>query len=202
MQPSLQVNNQKNEIGHLCLGIRNLTVNDLVKYSEEKTFCGRVFVAIKLFFLGKGIISDKGIKGLLKEHPISDELIRQHPQLEKILKVHGIAMTTIINPPANPAPIQPVARNITLEMVKMVDTGAFCLESSPCQHDCTITLKDNRQKAVRLSGPDIWSLVKFLPQDKFRSIHSFGTHENAPEGHGVAITRDDSEVLLSRLFQN
>lgn len=169
---------QDTTVGRLFFGAKELTVRDVVQYSEAKNWFGKTLVAIKLFFSGKGIISRKNITQLLKEHPIQDEVFKKNPGLRTMLRVYGVAL-----------------ESITVDMVKMFDTGKTCLESFPCQHPfCKIELNDGREKVTYLKGNDIWAIIKFLPAEKVNKYvnESF-------EGNEHTIDKD-AETILTKIF--
>lgn len=76
-------------LGRLNLGFIDLTIDDVLCYSEKKTCYGRVFVSIKLFLEGKGILSEKKIAKLLENHPRKEEIFNSYFFLKTVFKIQS-----------------------------------------------------------------------------------------------------------------
>lgn len=89
------INKEEFLSGNLILGLRNLTtndLNDLVIFSTEKTsWLGKVWVAIKLFFTGKGLVTDDGIYRII----FNNRNHRQNSHMQRLMKIYMIALENI-----------------------------------------------------------------------------------------------------------
>lgn len=54
---------------------------------------------------------------------------------------------------------------ISIKDVEKIEVSLGCLQSYPCQHETTVTLRDGR-KAYVWDNEDIFSIVSKLPDDK------------------------------------
>lgn len=53
----------------------------------------------------------------------------------------------------------------TDKKIQSLIIGDFCMESYPCQHDCTVTYSDGQQATVRLNGVQLKKLIAELPEE-------------------------------------
>lgn len=74
-------------LGKVTLGIREIVIKDVILYSDEITWRGRVCIVVKLFFMGKGILTEKMIKNLLETHPRHEEIFKKYFYLKAVFKI-------------------------------------------------------------------------------------------------------------------
>lgn len=84
---------------------------------------------------------------------------------------------------------------VTPSMVATLKISSMCLESYPCQHKCTITLSDGREKSVTLGGPSINSLIQAVASEKI-SCKDDKSHFDYP-----SFEKGSAESILSSFFK-
>lgn len=90
--------NKDDKFDRLTFGFRDLTIQELVNYSNEKNLCGKVFKAIKLIVSLKGLILFSNLGLLLEKHPRREAILKQHPHLKTLYRIHDVAVETIAKP--------------------------------------------------------------------------------------------------------
>ncbi len=93
------VNNIRREdpLGKLTWGWRDVKIDDLIQISQKKNSCGKIWTAIKLFFLGKGLFNVHIVSDLITGHPQYQEMILKFPALKTLIKTHDVAVKKFVN---------------------------------------------------------------------------------------------------------
>lgn len=81
--------------GKLTFGFQDLLIKDVILYSNEKTWHGKICMAIKLFFRGKGIVTEKELISRLEHHPERTEIFEKYFFLITVFKIQTIASDTL-----------------------------------------------------------------------------------------------------------
>jgi hypothetical protein len=128
-------------LGKLTLGFYDLTERNLVEYLNAASYCGRIWVTIRLLFTGKGFISPMGINNLLKD-PLRENLLEKHSKLRTLLKVYtvGIDVKNQQSPLKNVNSTLPKnqkkkeAQNITEQSLNQSQSQLSDLDKTLCQN--------------------------------------------------------------------
>ncbi|QLH34801.1 MAG: hypothetical protein HWD61_00575 [Parachlamydiaceae bacterium] len=80
---------------------------------------------------------------------------------------------------------------IPVSQIKYIAIGKFCLQSSPCQHDCIVRLKDGDEKFLRFDAVEIRQLIQRMPEqirNTWGDRHFFSQdRQNRPENRYLAF---------------
>jgi hypothetical protein len=101
------------------------------------------------------------------------------------------------------------SKRISLEDVTKITVKSPCAQSYPCQHNCVVSLNDNRE-ATDLNSFDIWAIVSTIAPEKIASSKNWNAHnikahfsqyKTAKPGLGWQI-KSAEDTLNSLLFYN
>lgn len=98
-------NNYAIVFGKLAEGFRDITsrdARDLIHLSEKKSFCGKVFIAIKLTLQLKGFITESRIKNILQGYIKKNQALVLTPELEQLFKAYNVGLQNLNPQEKNP----------------------------------------------------------------------------------------------------
>lgn len=84
--------------GRLKEGLRGITsddAQDLIRFSQRKTWCGKAVVAIKLMLQLKGIITNTKVKAILQNYTKKNHAVIWTPTLEELFKTYKIGLQNL-----------------------------------------------------------------------------------------------------------
>lgn len=84
--------NANYKLDSLTLGFRKLEIHDLLEFSDEK-ICGKILIAFKWFFTGKGLLlTEESLQNLVLNDINYNSIIEEFPKLKSLLITHQVAI--------------------------------------------------------------------------------------------------------------
>lgn len=164
-----------------------ITSNHYYKHINEKSFVRCFLLVIPV--IGNLIV---GIYDLYKKKHDDDNINDQIKDPNTPIGIHKIDIS-----------------NISLDDVEMIVVNDFCAQSSPCQHQATVILKDGRE-AFGLNSYDICSIVSKISECKINPGKKWNAEDVKKHFSRYSTPRPDmgwepksaEEVLKNLHFKN